>query len=253
MKQAPECLSILGPDGHQDRRVPPVSDIQPHMRIRRPVTHVVFDLDGVLLDTERFYTEATQAIVGRYGKTFDWSIKGNMVGRAAIESARYLIKALDVPMTPEEFLQERGLLLEQLVPNSQPMRGARELTFALAARNVPQCIATSSDRRLYELKTQHHREWFRVFSAVISGDDDRLRRGKPAPDIFLLAAQELDVDPSRCVVIEDSPAGIVAAHAAGMQAIAVPDPAMDHSRFDDADLILGSLTELSPGDLGFEP
>ena len=223
-----------------------------YMRISHPVTYVIFDLDGVLLDTERFYTEVTQAIVERYGKAFDWSIKGDMVGRPAIESARYLIRALDLPMTPEEFLRERELLLERLVPYTRPMRGARELTSALAERKVPQSIATSSHRRLYELKTRHHREWFSVFSAVIVGDDDRLRNGKPAPDIFLLAAQDLGADPSLCAVIEDSPAGIVAAHAAGMQAIAVPDPAMDCTRFAEADLILGSLTELSLGDLGLE-
>jgi pseudouridine-5'-monophosphatase len=205
------------------------------MRISHPVTHVIFDLDGVLLDTEPFYTQVTQAIVERYGKAFDWSIKGDMVGRPAIESARYLIRALDLPMTPEQFLRERELLLEQLVPNSRPMRGAQELTSVLAERKVPQSIATSSHRRLYELKTQHH-----------------LRNGKPAPDIFLLAAQDLGVDPSRCAVIEDSPAGIVAAHAAGMQTIAVPDPAMDRTRFAEANLILGSLTELSLDDLGLE-
>lgn len=220
------------------------------MRISHPVTHVIFDLDGVLLDTERFYTEVTQVIVERYGKTFDWSIKGNMVGRPAIESTRYLVEALDLPMTAEDFLRERESLLERVVPNSRPMAGARELTRALAERSVPLGIATSSHRHLFELKTQHHREWFSVFSVVIVGDDERLNHGKPAPDIFLLAARDLGADPSLCAVIEDSPAGIEAAHAAGMQAIAVPDPAMDDSRFADADLILRSLIELSPGDLG---
>lgn len=218
------------------------------MGISHPITHAIFDLDGVLLDTERFYTEATQAIVGRFGKTFDWSIKSNMVGRPAVESASYLVQALDLPLAPEEFLQKRGRLLEQLMPNSRPMPGARELTAELAKREIPQCIATSSQRWLYELKTQHHREWFRVFSTVVLGDDARLRHGKPAPDIFLLAAQDLGADPARCVVIEDSPAGIAAAHAAGMLSVAVPDPAMDRARFADADLILESLTELSLDD-----
>jgi pseudouridine-5'-monophosphatase len=223
----------------------------PTMRLPRPVQHVIFDMDGVLLDTERFYTEVTQAIVGRYGKTFDWSVKANMVGRPALDSARYLVEALELPISPETYLQERETKLEALFTRSEPCRGARELTTALASRDVRQVVATSSARRIYEIKTRRHVGWFQVFAAVIVGDDPRLTRGKPAPDIFLLAARELGVDPATCVVIEDSPAGVAAAHAAGMQAVAVPDPAMDRGRFPDAELVVDSLAELTPADLGF--
>ena len=80
------------------------------------VTHVVFDMDGVLLDTERLYTQATQAIVGRWGKTFDWSIKANMIGRPSRDSARYLVQALDLPITAEEYMSERNELLRQSFP-----------------------------------------------------------------------------------------------------------------------------------------
>ena len=220
------------------------------MRLPRLAHHVIFDLDGVLLDTERFYTEVTQSIVGRYGKTFDWSVKGNMVGRPAIESARYLVATLDLPISPEDYLREREEMLRARFVHSEPCAGARELTCALAARGVRQAIATSSERALFELKTERHREWLRVFAAVVLGDDPRLVRGKPAPDIFLLAAEDLGVDPTTCVVLEDSPVGIAAAHAAGMQAIAVPDPAMDRTRFADAELLVASLLELTPDDLG---
>jgi len=210
-------------------------------------------MDGVLLDTERFYTEVTQAIVGRYGKVFDWSIKGDMIGRDARDSAAYLVDALQLPITPDDYLRERESALEVLMPTARPMPGAVELTQALHARGIVQAVATSSARRLFDLKTARHREWFRIFAAVIIGDDPRLGRSKPAPDIFLLAAQDLGVAPAVCVVVEDSPVGVAAARAAGMQVIAVPDAGMDRARYADADLVVDTLSEIDVDRVGLRP
>lgn len=216
----------------------------------RPVTHVIFDMDGLLLDTEGFYTEVTQQIVGRYGKTFDWSLKANMVGRPALDSARYLVEALDLPISAEDYVQARRALLEQRFPESQPMPGARRFTDHLHRHGIPMAVASSSDRVFYELKTQRHRDWFSRFDTVVLGDDPELRQSKPAPDIFLLAAARLGADPAHCLVFEDAPSGMKAARAAGMGIVAVPDPAMDRSRFAEADLILDSLEAFRPEDFG---
>ena len=212
--------------------------------MRRRATHVIFDMDGVLLDTEGIYTQATQLIVGRFGKTYDWSIKGNMIGRPAIDSARYLVDALSLPITPEAYLAEREVLFEDLMPTAQAMPGARALTSALGARGIPMGVATSSSRAMYDLKTTHHRPWFASFAAIVLGDDPRVWRGKPAPDIFLVAAESLAAAPSSCVVIEDAPVGVQAARAAGMRVVAVPDQGMDRARFGEADLVVASLADL---------
>jgi pseudouridine-5'-monophosphatase len=201
-------------------------------------------MDGVLLDTERLYTEATQRIVGRWGKVYDWSIKGHMIGRPAIDSARYLVATLALPITPEAYLAEREAMFQTLMPTAEPMPGARELTRALAERGIPMAVATSSARAMYDLKTTRHRAWFAGFDVVVLGDDAAVARGKPAPDIFLVAAERLGARPQRCVVVEDAPAGLAAAHAAGMQVIAVPDPGMDRARFAEADLVVDTLTAL---------
>lgn len=217
--------------------------------LTRKARYVLFDMDGVLLDTENFYTEATQKIVARWGKTFDWSLKQNMVGRPAIESARYLVDALELPITPEDYLAEREDGLRARMPDALAMPGAVELTSELRERGIPMAVATSSSRELFELKTTHHGAWFAGFAAVIVGDDPRVARGKPAPDIFLIAAEALGAAPEDCLVVEDSPAGVAAAHAANMQVLAVPYPGLDPARLTDADLLLDSLEEVSAADL----
>lgn len=213
------------------------------------MTHALFDLDGVLLDTEGLYTEATQAVVGRYGKTYDWSIKRHTMGRDARFSARFLLDALGVPLTPDEFLAERRPILESLLASSPSRRGAEAFVRALAARGVPMAVATSSERALFELKTRRH-AWFSLFDAVVCGDDPRVTARKPAPDIFLVAARELGAAPATCLVFEDSPAGIEAALAAGMRVIALPDPELGAEHCSGAHRIVDGWHSVSPSELG---
>lgn len=211
--------------------------------------HVIFDLDGVLLDTEPVYTRATQQILDEFGKVFDWSVKGNMIGRSSLDGARYLMQALDVPLAPEEYLARRRPLLDQMFPEVEEIAGASSLVQDLERRGVPMVVATSGESALTRLKMQRH-AWFNAFRAVISGDDPRVGALKPAPDIFLVAARELGADPESCLVFEDSLAGVEAARAAGMQVVALPDPEMDAARYTGAHLVIQGFADLDLAELG---
>lgn len=219
------------------------------MKLGRRPTHVLFDLDGVLLDSEPLYTQATQEILDPYGKTFDWSLKVNTIGRDARDGARWLLAELGVPLSVDEYLQRRERRLRELFRTVQPVAGAREFVATLAQRGVPMAVATSSHRDQYDVKVSGH-PWFGAFAAVVCGDDPELARLKPAPDIFLLAAARLQADPRSCLVVEDSPAGVAAARAAGMQVVAVPDPHVAKERVAEADLVLAGIFEIEPELLG---
>lgn len=208
-----------------------------------PYTHVIFDLDGTLVDSEHMYTVATQAVVGEFGATFDPIIKQQVIGRGAVAAARILVESLDLPISPEEFIKRRKPHLQRLFPDVAPLPGVIELVEALAARDIPMAVATSSPRDLVELKSRRH-AWFDAFQVVVCGDDPRLKRAKPAPDIFLLAAKDLGAEPARCLVFEDAPSGVEAALAAKMQVVAIPMPMMNRDDFAGAQLVIERYADL---------
>lgn len=214
------------------------------------ITHVIYDNDGLLLDTEPFYTEVHAILAARHGKVFDWSVKSKMIGRRAEDSARALISGLDLPFTVAEYLEARKDMLAALFPKAEPLPGAVRLTMHLHQAGVPQAVASSSDRRNFDLKLTNHREWFSIFQTVVLGDDPAIKHGKPAPDIFLIAAERMKAPPAHCLVFEDSPAGVEAARAAGMYAVAVPDPHMEESAYPTAHQIIRSLEQFDPAAWG---
>ena len=215
----------------------------------QPVTHALFDLDGLLLDTESIYTKVTQRIVARYGKTYDWNLKRNMIGRPALDSAAYLINAMRLPITPADYLRERNTMLREEFAECDALPGAEKLIRHLHRWQIPMAVASSSDRDLLDIKKAKH-PWFELFNLLVSGDEIPAGRGKPAPDIFLKAAAGINAPPENTLVFEDSPAGLQAGIAAGLRVIAVPDPHMEKSQYRGAELILQSLTEFNPAQFG---
>lgn len=190
--------------------------------IKLPIDPIacVFDLDGTLLDTERLYTQAAQKILDPFGHTYSIELKRKVMGGDSIRSARLTIEEFDLPMTPQQFLDERETYLEALFPVAEEIKGAGDFIRHLTDIGLRQGLATSSHSHLCELKIGH-RGWRERFAAVVCGDDAELQNSKPAPDIFLLCAARMGVDPASTVAFEDSRNGIEAARAAGMFVIGI--------------------------------
>ncbi|KAL4702708.1 hypothetical protein ACJJTC_011573 [Scirpophaga incertulas] len=172
------------------------------------VTHVLFDMDGLILNTEDLYTIAYQNITTRYGKEYTFDLKIRLMGAQSHETSQIIVDALQLPITPQEFIEESKKQFEILFPNSQVLPGAKRLIEHLHKNNIPIGLATSSSKESYELKTsKNHQKLFSLFPYKTMGSSDpAVKRGKPHPDIFLVAAAKFPdkPNPEQCLVFEDA-------------------------------------------------
>ena len=210
---------------------------------------VVFDLDGILIQTEELWNEIRERLARERGGRYDAQAQRDMMGMSSPEWSRYMHDELGVPDPPEEISTEVVRRLEEVYRRRLPLiHGAQEAVVQLSAR-WPLGLASSSNRELIDLVLELS-GLARFFRATVSSEE--VARGKPAPDVYLEAARRLSVPPKRCAAVEDSRNGIRAAKAAGMRVIAIPNPHFppDDESLELADVTLGSLAELSPATVG---
>ena len=205
---------------------------------------VVFDLDGVIVDSEQVWDDVRQEYVRDVGGTFTPSATRDMMGMSSGEWSRYLADELSVPGTPEEINAAVVELMLARYGEAPPLIDGAVAAVGRVAQRWPLAIASSSNPELIEvvLRAAGISE---LFPVTVSSEE--VGRGKPAPDVYLEAARRLGVEPGRCAAVEDSHNGIRSAKAAGMRVVAVPNVHFppDEDALELADAVVPAIGELT--------
>lgn len=190
----------------------------------------LFDMDGLLLDTEWLHICAYMEMTKRLGKPQEAETLKRFIGHSNLITCQWLIDELGCAGTRDELIAEEFRIYCEILEEKrpEPFRGVRELFAFGDARGFHRALVSSSFRHMVDptmkILADHIERpghWHEHFHVICTGD--RVERLKPAPDIYLLAMKELNVSPDECVAFEDSPAGVTAAHTAGCRVVAIPN------------------------------
>jgi HAD superfamily hydrolase (TIGR01509 family) len=206
---------------------------------------IVFDLDGVLIDSEASWSAAREAVAADAGGRWHDRAQMDMMGMSSTEWSRYMHEELAVPLSPEQISERVVERLEQLFRDRLPLLSSAPSVVKELAQRWPLAIASSSNRPLIELVLELS-GFASSFRVSISSEE--VASGKPSPDVYLAAAERLGIDPRHCVAVEDSANGLRAANAAGMRLVAIPnrDFPPDADSLALAHTVLWSLRQLVP-------
>jgi HAD superfamily hydrolase (TIGR01509 family) len=212
----------------------------------RRVAAVVFDMDGVIVDSEHVWNETREGLARERGGRWHAGAQRDMMGMSSLEWSRYMHDVIGLSEPPDEISAEVVRRLEAVYRERLPLvDGAVEAVRRLAAE-WPLGLASSSNRELIDLVLELA-GLSDAFRATVSSEE--VPRGKPAPDVYLEVAGRLGVEATQCAAVEDSHNGILSAKAAGMRVVAFPNPRYppDEQALAEADVVIRSLDELVVG------
>jgi beta-phosphoglucomutase-like phosphatase (HAD superfamily) len=211
----------------------------------RAIEAVVFDLDGVLIDSETAWSAAREAVATDSGGRWHGGAQTDMMGMSSTEWSWYMHDELAVPMPPERISEQVVERLGGIFREHLPLAGSAPAAVEALGDRWPLAIASSSNRPLIDLVLEVS-GLAGDFQASVSSEE--VARGKPAPDVYQAAAGRLGVDAGACVAVEDSANGLRAASAAGMRIVAIPNPDFppDGDSLGLAHTVLWSLRQLVP-------
>ena len=205
---------------------------------------VVFDLDGVLLQSEEVWDAVRERYVREAGGRYDEEVQRAMMGMSAPEWSRYLHEEAGVRQDPEDINRAVVERMLEAYRSELPLLPGAVEAVRRTAKSFPLGLASSSNREVFEavLDLAGIAD---CFGATVSSEE--VSRGKPAPDVYLEAARRLGVEPECCTAVEDSHAGIRSAKSAGMRVVAIPNASYppDDEALELADAVVGSLDELT--------
>jgi HAD superfamily hydrolase (TIGR01509 family) len=210
--------------------------------VQRP-SAVIFDLDGVLLESEQVWSAAKRELTLARGGVWSEAAEREMLGMSSTEWSRYMRGQLRVPMAPSEISAAVVELVASRYREELPLiDGANAAVHTLGAR-FPLGLASSSNRQIIDLVLELT-GWSALFSVTVSSEE--VAHGKPAPDVYLETVRRLEVTAGPCAAIEDSGAGISSALGAGLPVVAIPNRAYppDPEILRKADVVLDSLSQL---------
>ncbi|KAF1861946.1 hypothetical protein Lal_00026439 [Lupinus albus] len=230
------------------------------------ISCVILDLDGTLLNTDGVVGKVLKVMLNKYGKEWDGRETLKILGKTPFESAAAVIQDYALPCSTTDFISQISPFFYDQQWNIKALPGANRLIKHLKSHGIPMALASNSPRESIEAKLSSHDGWKNSFSVIIGGDE--VRTGKPSPEIFLEAARRLSVEPSSCLVIEDSLQnnhcpirkttwllfipGVTAGKAAGMEVVAVPSLPKQSHLYTAADEVISSLLDLQLKNWGVE-